>query len=76
MIVPESSFNDFLNGKLPKLEGIKPLIQDWEDHISTIFTEVRLKKDLLKLEGLMQATGEELVRFQHFGLVFYMITIP
>ena len=38
------SFLDFINGKLPKLEGIKPLIQDWEDHISTIFTEVRLKR--------------------------------
>ena len=35
------SFLDFINGKLPKLEGIKPLIQDWEDH----FRQYLLKLD-------------------------------
>jgi len=38
------SFKDFLNGKLQQLPGQKPTFKDWEDHLSTIFTEVRLKK--------------------------------
>ena len=38
------SFKDFLNGKLKQLPGQRPTFKDWEDHLSTIFTEVRLKK--------------------------------
>ena len=38
------SFKDFLNGKLQQLPGQRPTFKDWEDHLSTIFTEVRLKK--------------------------------
>lgn len=38
------SFLEFIRGNLPQCKGIKPIIQDWEDHISTIFTEVRLKR--------------------------------
>ena len=39
------SFSDFLEGKLDIMPGEKPaLLQDWENHLSTIFTEVRLKK--------------------------------
>ena len=38
------SFRDFLNGKLPALPGEKPLLQDWEDHLTTAFPEVRLKR--------------------------------
>ncbi|TRO95419.1 glutamate--cysteine ligase [Glycocaulis profundi] len=37
------SFRDFLKGKLPALPGEIPVISDWEDHISTLFPEVRLK---------------------------------
>ncbi len=37
------SFRDFLKGKLPALPGEKPTIEDWQDHLSTIFPEVRLK---------------------------------
>ena len=38
------SFADFLEGKLDIMPGEKPIMRDWEDHLSTIFTEVRLKK--------------------------------
>jgi len=38
------SFIDFMNGQLEQLPGEKPTIKDWEDHLSTIFTEVRLKR--------------------------------
>jgi len=44
------SFRDFLEGKLPQLPGEKPTIEDWEDHISTIFPEVRLKQ-FLEMRG-------------------------
>jgi glutamate--cysteine ligase len=40
------SFRDFLNGKLPALPGQKPKMSDWEDHLTTIFPEVRLKQYL------------------------------
>ena len=38
------SFADFMEGKLEQFPGERPTLKDWEDHISTIFTEVRLKK--------------------------------
>ena len=38
------SFEDFMLGKLDVLPNERPTIKDWEDHLSTIFTEVRLKK--------------------------------
>ncbi len=38
------SFRDFMAGKLPALPGEYPTIKDWEDHLSTAFPEVRLKK--------------------------------
>ena len=38
------SFRDFLKGRLPALPNEKPLISDWEDHLTTIFPEVRLKR--------------------------------
>ena len=40
------SFRDFLDGKLPALPGELPTVQDWEDHLTTAFPEVRLKKYL------------------------------
>jgi len=38
------SFRDFLKGALPALPGEKPNIKDWEDHLTTAFPEVRLKR--------------------------------
>lgn len=37
------SFRDFLKGQLPALPGEKPTRADWEDHLTTIFPEVRIK---------------------------------
>ena len=37
------SFKDFMAGKLPELPGELPTKTDWEDHLTTIFPEVRLK---------------------------------
>lgn len=44
------SFRDFLDGKLSILEGEYPAIEDWSDHLSTIFPEVRLKR-FLEMRG-------------------------
>ena len=41
--VAGESFRAFLEGKLPQLPGEKPTIKDWEDHLTTLFPEVRLK---------------------------------
>ena len=39
-----ASFEKFMLGKLEQLSNEKPTILDWEDHLSTIFTEIRLKQ--------------------------------
>lgn len=44
------SFRDFLAGKLPALPGEIPTMADWEDHMSTLFPEVRLKR-FLEMRG-------------------------
>ena len=38
------TFNDYLNGNLNFLKGQKPTFEDFENHLGTIFTEVRLKQ--------------------------------
>lgn len=40
------SFRDFLSGRLPVLPGEYPTLNDWENHLTTIFPEVRLKRYL------------------------------
>lgn len=44
------SFRDFLNGRLPALPGELPTMDDWSDHLSTAFPEVRLKT-FLEMRG-------------------------
>lgn len=44
------SFRDFLEGKLSVLPGEKPTLDDWNDHLSTAFPEVRLKT-FLEMRG-------------------------
>ena len=38
------TFKDFMEGKLETLNGRKPKIKDFDNHLTTIFTEVRLKR--------------------------------
>jgi len=38
------SFRDFMAGKLPALPGERPVMSDWDDHLTTLFPEVRLKR--------------------------------
>jgi glutamate--cysteine ligase len=44
------SFRDFLKGELSVLPGEKPTLDDWNDHLSTAFPEVRLKT-FLEMRG-------------------------
>lgn len=44
------SFKDFLKGKLAARPGELPSINDWADHITTAFPEVRLKR-FLEMRG-------------------------
>jgi glutamate--cysteine ligase len=48
--VSGQSFRAFMNGKLPGREGEYPSLDDWHDHLTTLFPEVRLKK-YLELRG-------------------------
>lgn len=41
-----ASFRDFLQGRLAALPGQLPTLRDWNDHMTTAFPEVRLKKYL------------------------------
>ena len=40
------TFKDYLSGNLSFLKGVRPSIKDFENHLGTIFTEVRLKQVL------------------------------
>ncbi|MEQ1669444.1 MAG: glutamate--cysteine ligase [Hyphomicrobium sp.] len=48
--VAGSSFRDFMAGKLKGFEGQRPSIDDWSDHLTTLFPEVRLKR-FLEMRG-------------------------
>lgn len=45
-----ASFADFLEGRLPQLPGERPTLDDWSDHLTTLFPEVRLKR-FLEMRG-------------------------
>ena len=44
--VAGKSFRDFIDGKLEELPGERATLRDWNDHMTTAFPEVRLKKYL------------------------------
>jgi len=44
------SFRDFLAGRLPALPGELPVLEDWADHLTTLFPEVRMKR-FLEMRG-------------------------
>ena len=65
------SFRDFLDGKLSILPGEKPHMGDFEDHISTIFPEVRLKQ-FLEMRGADTGPWDQLCSMPAFwvGLLY------
>jgi glutamate--cysteine ligase len=65
------SFRDFLDGKLDVVPGEKPTLRDFDDHISTIFPEVRLKT-FLEMRGADTGPWGELCALPAFwvGLLY------
>ena len=65
------SFRDFMAGELPILPGERPAIDDFEDHLSTIFPEVRLKR-FLEMRGSDSGPWSRLCAFSAFwtGLLY------
>jgi glutamate--cysteine ligase len=48
--VAGASFRDFMEGRLPNLAGVTPTVGDFADHMTTVFTDVRLKR-FLEMRG-------------------------
>jgi glutamate--cysteine ligase len=65
------SFRDFMAGRLQGFEGQVPIIGDWADHITTAFTEVRLKR-FLEMRGADSGPPEMLAALPAFwvGLLY------
>ncbi|WP_371397710.1 glutamate--cysteine ligase [Fretibacter rubidus] len=65
------SFRDFLDGKLDVVPGELPTISDFDDHLSTIFPEVRLKQ-FLEMRGADTGPWGELCALPAFwvGLLY------
>ena len=65
------SFRDFMDGRLDVVPGERPTISDWDDHLSTIFPEVRLKQ-FLEMRGSDTVPWNELCAFPAFwaGLLY------
>jgi glutamate--cysteine ligase len=53
--VAGKSFRKFLSGDVPELKGITATMDDWADHLTTIFPEVRLKT-FLEMRGADSGT--------------------
>jgi glutamate--cysteine ligase len=65
------SFRDFLAGRLSVLAGERPAMDDFADHLSTIFPEVRLKR-FLEMRGSDAGPWDRLCAFTAFwtGLLY------
>ncbi|NMA98830.1 MAG: glutamate--cysteine ligase [Phyllobacteriaceae bacterium] len=74
--VAGESFLDFLDGNLPQLPGEKPTIKDWEDHLSTLFPEVRLKQ-FLEMRGADMGDEAHVIALSAFwtGLLYDDISL-
>ncbi|MBF0677423.1 MAG: glutamate--cysteine ligase [Devosia sp.] len=74
--VAGESFRAFLKGELPQLPGEKPTIKDWEDHLSTLFPEVRLKQ-FLEMRGADMGDEKHVVALSAFwvGLLYDQISL-
>lgn len=69
--VAGASFQTFIDGTLPQLPGEKATIDDWSDHLTTLFPEVRLKK-FLEMRGADSGGGARITALSAFwtGLLY------
>ena len=66
-----ASFRDFLAGRLGELPGEHPTFDDWADHLTTLFPDVRLKR-FLEMRGADAGGFVELMALPAFwvGLLY------
>jgi glutamate--cysteine ligase len=66
-----ASFRDFMAGRLTQLPGERPTIDDWSDHLTTLFPEVRLKR-FLEMRGADGGRARRIVALPAFwvGLLY------
>jgi glutamate--cysteine ligase len=69
--VAGASFKDFLDGGLEQLPGERPTFDDWADHLTTLFPDVRLKR-FLEMRGADAGSYAELMALPAFwvGLLY------
>lgn len=65
------SFRDFMNGQLPALPGERPSERDWENHLTTIFPEARVKR-FIEMRGADSGSRPSLCALSAFwvGLLY------
>lgn len=70
------SFSRFMAGELPILPGEKATMDDWQDHLATLFPEVRLKK-IVEMRGSDCAGPDMLMALPAFwvGLLYHENTL-
>jgi glutamate--cysteine ligase len=66
-----ASFRDFLAGRLSEFPGERPTFDDWADHLTTLFPDVRLKR-FLEMRGADAGPFGELMALPAFwvGLLY------
>uniref|UniRef100_A0A0R0HAV4 glutamate--cysteine ligase n=2 Tax=Glycine subgen. Soja TaxID=1462606 RepID=A0A0R0HAV4_SOYBN len=62
------SFRDFMASKLPAIPGQVPTLGDWENHLITIFPEVRLKR-YMEMRGADDGPLEMLCALPAFWVI-------
>ena len=69
--VAGSRFRDFMQGRLHNLAGTKATVGDFADHMTTVFTDVRLKR-FLEMRGADAGSAEMLLAQSAFwvGLMY------
>jgi len=69
--VAGESFRDLLDGRLPGAEGERPTLADWENHLTTLFPEVRLKR-FIEMRGADGGPGDRICALPAFwvGLLY------
>jgi glutamate--cysteine ligase len=69
--VAGASFADFMKGRLPGLPGLHPTTDDWSDHLTTLFPEVRMKR-FLEMRGADSGNEAKITALSAFwvGLLY------